>query len=229
MSDFTTEFNRVLKYGHGDAAIMLREMGKEQAHREPQANLRLVAADALEEAGNKPFADYLRSDFPLGVSNNRVLPATLKLHRLLQTLHDRHSHSLTTSPHPPFSQRLNDPVNTETIRELERLGRDHEAAILKGENPIAYRDGVVQGNYDAYAWPGGNQLVYHTADGSELCPECRNGLNGSETLNPEYQTDPQWTVTGVGTHDEGPPIHCAHCNKELIATYGDPDEQEDDQ
>jgi hypothetical protein len=223
-----SDLNAVLKYT-ADADILRKQLATDPEHLKPGSTLRLIAADAHEEAGDKAFADYLRSKFPLGVDNGKVKRSTLRLHRLLTTLDDRHRHSLTTQPHPPHSQRLNDPVNAEAIRELEKVGRHREAAILKGENPVAYRDGVVQGDYDAYQWPGGNQLVYHTQDGGTLCPECRNGLNGSDALDPEMQTDPQWTVTGVSAHDEGPPIHCDHCNKPLIATYGDPDNPEDDQ
>jgi hypothetical protein len=40
--------------------------------------------------------------------------------------------------------------------------------------------------------------------------------------------DRQWHIDGVFTHDEGPPIHCDHCNQELAATYGDPDAPEDE-
>jgi hypothetical protein len=225
-----SDLNAVLKYT-ADADILRKQLATDPEHLKPGSTLRLIAADAHEEAGDKAFADYLRSKFPLGVDNGKVKRSTLRLHRLLTTVKERHRpfRSYDGYEQEYVNRRLQDPVNEEAAKELERVGRHHEAAILRSPHPVTYQDGVVQGDYPAYAWPGGSQLIYHTQDGGTLCPECRNGRNGSEALTDDGSIDGQWNVTGVSAHDEGPPIHCDHCNKPLIATYGDPDNPEDDQ
>jgi hypothetical protein len=188
--------------------------------------LRGVAADAHQEAGDSTFADYLRSPYPLAVERGKILRASLKLHRLLSTLNRRHPSYLTTVPQDEAgANRRNDPLNEEAAKELEKLGRDHEASILRSPHPTRYKNGLVRGAYDSYAWPGGNQLIYHTADGGVLCGDCRNGHNGSESLYAD-PSDRQWHVDGVSIYDEGPTMHCDHCNAPLEATYGDPDEPE---
>lgn len=230
MNDRTLQaLNAVLRYtaSEGDVQNLLRQMEQNPDHRTPHAVHRLVTADALEENGDKEFADFLRSGYPLHLNDNgRLLRSTLRLTRLLTELHRRHQHSLSTAPIPSPSRRLNDPINEETAKELEKNGRGHEAQILRSEVPTRFTGGVVQADFPEYAWPGGNQIVYHTADGGLLCPECRNGRNGSEAAFTP-QTDRQWQVVGSDLYDEGPPIHCDHCNRELFATYGDPDEPED--
>jgi hypothetical protein len=220
------ELNRVLKYSHQDAAILLKQLATDPEHLKPGSNLRLIAADAHEEAGDKEFADYLRSSYPLHLDDNgRVLRSTLRLTRLLTEIHNRHHHTLTAAPLPDPRRRLNDPLNEETAKELEKNGREHEAAILRSEVPTRFAEGHVQANFPAYAWPGGNQIIYTMMDGGYLCPECRNGRNGSLAAHTP-QHDRQWQVSGSWLHDEGPPIYCDHCNKQLVATYGDPDDPE---
>ena len=236
--DFNAALNDALKYSHTDAATLRTVLASDPEHLTPHSNMRLVAADAHQEAGDEEFAHFLRSSIPLRLDDNgQVLRSTLKLHRLLTTIFQRHQHTFSTQrpqhtfstePHPPAGRRLNDPVNEEAAKELERNGREHEAKILRSDVPIRIHGGKVQADFPEYAWPGGNQVVYHTADGGMICPQCRNGRNGSEAAYTP-QTDPQWQVVGSDLYDAGPTVPCDHCNKPIVATYGDPDAPEDDQ
>jgi hypothetical protein len=74
--------------------------------------------------------------------------------------------------------------------------------------------------YPAFAWPGGYPLVYRTADGGALCPECVNGRHGSEAG--DRNPDPQWRLTGCDVHWEGEPITCDHCGARVESAYGVP-------
>lgn len=78
----------------------------------------------------------------------------------------------------------------------------------------------------ARAWPGGYPILYLMADGESLCSGCANGKNGSETLNPECDEDPQWTILEAYVHWEGPPAFCSNCNAEVESAYGDPEEED---
>lgn len=230
MSDFHDSLNRVLKYG--DKENLLREMATDKAHREPKSTLRLIAADAHQEAGDQEFADYLRSDHPLAVDEGKVLRTSFKLHRLLHTLHHRNTAYRFDSPEEQGTARLNDPLNKEAVAELTKLGREHEASILQTGHPTQYSGGLVRGDYDRWAGHGGYPFLYRTRNGNLLCPECRNGGNGSlsMTADPDYPDDHQWYVNGANgalAHWEGPPIHCDHCNKAVESAYGDPDAEEE--
>lgn len=223
--DFNEALGNVLRYNTNDVKNLTSQMEENEEHRKPNAVLRMVAADAYEEAGDKEFADYLRSPHPVAVTERqKVLRSTLKLHRILTTLHKRHKYADNAG-----GSRLADPLNKEAINELLRLNRTHEANMLKSYRPTKYRDGLVRGDFPAYAWPGGANMLYITNDNNILCPTCRNGGNGSLAMEAEAN-DEQWGVAGMQPHEEGPPEHCAHCNVEIPSSYyEEPDAEEDDQ
>ena len=80
---------------------------------------------------------------------------------------------------------------------------------------------------EKYAWPGGYPLMLLMVDGESICPDCAKRewkLAAYATRHPGH--DKQWEVAGVYTHLEGPPVQCAHCNKEIESAYGE-DEDED--
>ena len=77
------------------------------------------------------------------------------------------------------------------------------------------------GKFDAYAWPGGYQIVYLTADGGTLCPACANGDNGSDAS--DTSEDPQWQIIDQDVYWEGPALTCDHCHADIASAYGDPD------
>jgi len=83
------------------------------------------------------------------------------------------------------------------------------------------------GRLPLVAWPGCYPLVYTTADGGELCPECARG-NASEDLDPECPDNDQWRLIGQDVHWEGPPIQCDHCHGGIHSAYGDPDAEGND-
>lgn len=228
------KYAKALRYSasQGDVKALLRELASNPEHQEPGSNLRMVAADAVQEQGDQHFADYLRSPHPLAVegknaynTGGRVLRSSLRLHRLLSELHRRQGHG-----EPDDKPNPQDPLYEEAAKELERHGRDHEAGIVRSPHKIGYKGGVVRGTYPEFAWPGGAPIYHRTRDGGVLCPECRNGGNGSEAMHPETQAphDGQWDTVITDVHEEGPPLHCDHCNKQIDALYGDPDNPEDE-
>ncbi len=86
--------------------------------------------------------------------------------------------------------------------------------------PRLHRDD--DGRLPAKAWPGGYQIVYYTKDMGLLCPDCANGLNGSDAS--ESSDDPQWKLVDSEVYWEGPAMPCEHCNALIESAYGDPDE-----
>lgn len=90
--------------------------------------------------------------------------------------------------------------------------------------PKLYRDDA--GKLPAFAWPGGYPILYVTADGEVLCPDCANGANGSEAS--EDAVEAGWRLAGADIHYEGPPERCCHCNAEIPSAYGDPDHEDTD-
>jgi len=81
------------------------------------------------------------------------------------------------------------------------------------------------GKLDAYAWPGGYQIIYITDDGGVLCPACANGENGSEASE-TADSGSGWKLEGYDIFFEGPSVFCDHCNDEIESAYGDPEEEE---
>jgi hypothetical protein len=232
MDAFNADLNRVLKYTTKDATILRQQLATDPEHLKAGSTLRLIAADAHDEAGDKEFAQYLRSEHPLGVEGRHLLRSSLRLHRLLTTIHDRHRQNRSYDGYETgenTQRRLNDPLNEEAAKELEKFDRDHEAAILRSPNPVAYRDGLLRADWPHFVWPGGTPIVYFTADNSQLCPKCRNGGND---CGAPYATDERHDrsdrVVGYGGHEEGPPIYCDHCNTPIESAYGDPDAPEDE-
>lgn len=91
-------------------------------------------------------------------------------------------------------------------------------------------DRLENGALPAFAFPGGYQVVYYTADGGTLCPDCANGGNGSmaaTTLDPECPNDTQWLIVTGDIYYEGPPLRCDHCNTPINSAYGNPDDAEE--
>lgn len=83
------------------------------------------------------------------------------------------------------------------------------------------------GQFPAYAWPGGYPIIYVMADGGIICPDCANGKNGSiasDKLDPDCPDDRQWHIVGMDVHYEGAPETCAHCNAQIESAYGIPNE-----
>lgn len=74
----------------------------------------------------------------------------------------------------------------------------------------------------AFAWPGGYPIVYVTADGAVLCPDCANGGNGSEASE-DAEPRSGWRLDGYAIHYEGPPEICDHCGAAVESAYGAPD------
>lgn len=66
---------------------------------------------------------------------------------------------------------------------------------------------------------GGYSLMYVTDAGVVLCGAC-----ATEALD-ENDDDPP---ADYDTYAEGPPLFCEGCNKEILSSYGDPDERQDE-
>lgn len=61
---------------------------------------------------------------------------------------------------------------------------------------------------------GGYPLVYFTADGLVICPDCAN------------ETDTSDPVVAVDVYYEGPDVACDDCGKAIKSAYGDPEEED---
>ena len=74
-----------------------------------------------------------------------------------------------------------------------------------------------------YLWPGGYTKMMAMADGETLCADCvkeNYRLILRATLDHDWSS---WEAYATVVHWEGPPMCCAHCNKEMPSEYGDPD------
>lgn len=80
----------------------------------------------------------------------------------------------------------------------------------------------------AYAWPGGYALRAIMADGESLCFPCleREAERIREELGAGAYQDREWIPVQIAPHWEGAPETCAHCNAELPAEFGNPEEPE---
>ena len=63
----------------------------------------------------------------------------------------------------------------------------------------------------AYAWPGGYQIVYYTAEGLTVCAKCADSPDTSDPA-----------IAGE-TFAEGAPVPCEDCGTMLRSSYGDPE------
>lgn len=66
----------------------------------------------------------------------------------------------------------------------------------------------------SFAWPGGYQIVYYTAGGLTICPEC---ANDTDTSDPVTSGDVYW---------EGPDEYCEDCGTAIPSAYGDPNDND---
>jgi len=95
----------------------------------------------------------------------------------------------------------------------------------KSKLPRHEKGSLEAGKLMAWAWPGGYEIVYYTADGGTLCFQCARRENGSEASeNPS--ADKQWRLVAAEVYWEGPALNCDHCNREIESAYGDPEAQE---
>lgn len=70
---------------------------------------------------------------------------------------------------------------------------------------------------------GAYPIYVYTSDGEMLCAECvRENYRAISTATRHREND-GWRVEGTDVYWEGPPEHCANCNKALPSAYGDPE------
>ena len=68
-----------------------------------------------------------------------------------------------------------------------------------------------------YAWPGGYQCALLMADGEVIdAQSARENYRLIRRL-----TGRDWTPEAVFIHWEGPPLICAHSNREIPSAYGE--------
>ena len=73
-----------------------------------------------------------------------------------------------------------------------------------------------------YAWPGGYNTYFIAADCEPLCHECvRNNFKQVvyETYHP--RAFDMFRVVGQEINYEDQHLHCAHCEKQIEAAYGE--------
>lgn len=81
-----------------------------------------------------------------------------------------------------------------------------------------YRD--ESGNYLRSTDLGCYPIIHICDDGGILCADCCN-----DPRNPVHTDEPNdgWRIVASDVFYEGPPEHCAHCNREIESAYGDPE------
>jgi hypothetical protein len=82
------------------------------------------------------------------------------------------------------------------------------------------------GTLAEFAWPGGYNIRYYTADASVLCAQCARTAEAEGLTNDP--DDPQWHIVAADVYWEGPALYCEHCGRILPSEYGDPDDPDDD-
>lgn len=71
--------------------------------------------------------------------------------------------------------------------------------------------------WPAYAWPGGYEIHYYTADGGVLCHQCANE-ECERTLD---TNDGQFHIVLADTNYEEIGLFCDHCGRGIPPAYGD--------
>ena len=81
------------------------------------------------------------------------------------------------------------------------------------------------GQFSAYAWPGGYPVYYLVADNGILCPTCANtesSVREAET-RPDYPDYDQWRIVTSDINWENPDLFCDHCNERIESAYAEKD------
>lgn len=97
--------------------------------------------------------------------------------------------------------------------------------VARNRTELVRKIGYADGTLPKWA-DGGYPIIYWTGSNDALCPDCANGLNGSEATNPDCQDDREWSVQCAEVHYEGPAVACEHCGALIESAYGDPSSEE---
>lgn len=79
---------------------------------------------------------------------------------------------------------------------------------------------------EPFAWPGGYPVYVYTSDGEMLCAACVRENYRAISEATRQRLNDGWRVEGTDVYWEGPPEHCANCNKALPSAHGDPETAE---
>lgn len=71
------------------------------------------------------------------------------------------------------------------------------------------------GQYTAYAWPGGYTVFHVCDDGGCLCAKCAN-----DPKNPVHEDEPNdgWRIIGSDINWEDADLLCDHCGEQIPAS-----------
>ena len=73
-----------------------------------------------------------------------------------------------------------------------------------------------------YAWPGGYNTYFYTADREPLCHTCVRDnfkLVIGEMRRPSWRDE--WRVLAIDINYEDEHMHCANCNEHIESAYGE--------
>jgi hypothetical protein len=209
--DYAAAYSRCLRYSRETVPLLLKEMATDPEHARPGSNLRLALADALREAGRPDVADHAASHLPMSVRDGKPQLSTLRLHRMLSQMVRYYGGEHIQGGDPT-------PLRLEAAAELDRVGRSHEAAILRSQHPIDTH--AVAHRYDHRDSGYSSPRLTVTGD-----------YPRSDSLDPSEDADPRSQFAHDGNryhHEEGGPINCDHCGREVHSAYGDPDQPDED-
>jgi len=78
------------------------------------------------------------------------------------------------------------------------------------------------GDYQAYAFPGGYPMYYLAADYGVLCPACVNANRELiEKADPDCPSDDQWRLIAADINYEGDSLVCENCGAQIEAAYSE--------
>lgn len=75
------------------------------------------------------------------------------------------------------------------------------------------------GNFQAYAFPGGYPLYYIMRDGGIVCPGCMN--DSTNPIHVGEQHNHQWQVIGAEINYEDAFLFCEHCSNRIESAYAE--------
>ena len=89
-------------------------------------------------------------------------------------------------------------------------------------NVLAYIDSK-DGNFRAYAWPGGYPIFYLCEDNGVLCPDCVNS-NVKHIVDATIaRDDKQWALAASDANWEDAEMSCDNCGQRIPSAYAEDD------
>jgi hypothetical protein len=79
------------------------------------------------------------------------------------------------------------------------------------------------GNFPAFAWPGGYPIYYLCADGGILCPQCANKESAVKEADEhlDYPDFDQWRIVAGDINWQDVSLTCDNCSQRIESAYSE--------